>query len=456
MKRKISCTKSELELNKVIKIQQDKLSELQKDSIQSQSVLENRITESELILEKLGYSLPTYSESSPSNNNDVIIIRSWEDIVTEANGKYNMPITFEDIFTPEELKSNEEYIIKLRNEFNNIHKLDLIDLSIPILAGILSALINIVLVGIPQKTNQGISAGPLSNYVRNLFEKVLPPDEMEKLANKKFVKVPFDAQDNRNTIIDVEGLSAYYHRLLSLGHDPILAFIVGVLDVLKGTMTTIDKSGKIVIQSLEQYADRKETSLFKAIVKVFLHLASDVNTSMGLPAPLMGLFNLLQCGEIGDENQTIAEIVQGMYFEGYDFIHFCSMSIPTMITEVIVRISYGIKRKIEGHKHYIPIINSREKYPKLGTELFISHTISTGINAGYVYVSKNPLSINYPQWILFIKYSFLQLKWILIQKPNMRNKYVQNYIDDEWSEVYTDMKNTWNTFCKNKTIIDVS
>ncbi len=31
---------------------------------------------------------------------------------------------------------------------------------------------------------------------------------------------------------------------------------------------------------------------------------------MGLPAPLMGLFNLLQFGEIGKEEETIAQIVQ--------------------------------------------------------------------------------------------------------------------------------------------------
>ena len=38
----------------------------------------------------------------------------------------------------------------------------------------------------------------------------------------------------------------------------------------------------------------------------------------------MSLFDFLQFGKIGADDQTIAEIVQGMYFEGYDFIHFCS------------------------------------------------------------------------------------------------------------------------------------
>ena len=84
-------------------------------------------------------------------------------------------------------------------------------------------------------------------------------------------------------------------------------------------MTTIDKTGKIVSQVMENYADRKESDKFAAIAKQINHLKSDVTTSMGLPAPLMGLFNLFQFGSIGEEEQTIADIVQGMYFEGYDF-----------------------------------------------------------------------------------------------------------------------------------------
>lgn len=72
----------------------------------------------------------------------------------------------------------------------------------------------------------------------------------------------------------------------------------------------------------------------------------------------MGLFNFLQFGSIGKEEQTIAEIVQGMYYEGYDFIHFCSMSIPAMIIEVVVRLGYAFKRIKEGYplKESIPFL----------------------------------------------------------------------------------------------------
>ena len=118
---------------------------------------------------------------------------------------------------------------------------------------------------------------------------------------------------------------------------------------MTGRMTTIDKTGKIVSQVMENYADRTEKDVFAAIAKQIIHLKSDITTSMGLPAPMMGLFNFFRFGSIGEYEQTVAEIVQGMYYEGYDFIHFCSLSIPIMVTEVIVRISYAIKRIKEGN-----------------------------------------------------------------------------------------------------------
>ena len=85
---------------------------------------------------------------------------------------------------------------------------------------------------------------------------------------------------------------------------------------------------------------RKESDIFEAIAKQIIHFKSDITTSMGLPVPLMGLFNLFgTLGSIGEEEQIIAEIVQGMDYEGYDFIHFWSMSVSTMIIEIIIKMA---------------------------------------------------------------------------------------------------------------------
>lgn len=450
-------SEDEQQMNNVLKYQDDQLKELLADSRKTRNETDAEIEAIEAWLRKRGLdpskvAKAPYTSEAPKK---VMVLPSWENLCAEAESVVGTSCELESIFTAAELKGNEIALRQLNEEFNQIHRLDKTDITISAIAGIVGAAVDILMVGIPQKGPEGLEAGPLSDFIRKKFDEVFPEAEMEKLANSKESKVSFDAQDNRNTTIRVEGLSAYYHRLLSLGHDPLLGFVVGVFDILTGRMTTIDKTGKIVSQVMENYADRKESDIFAALAKQLAHFKSDITTSMGLPAPLMGLFNLFQFGSIGEYEQTVAEIVQGMYYEGYDFIHFCSMSIPVMITEVIVRISYAIKRIKEGERirGSIPFSLDRNKHPKLATMLFIAHSGATAINAGKVYFTKNPMAINYPQWIAFAKYSYKQLKWAVVEKPFAREAYVSGKLEDSWKELEAEISNSYNEFSKDYYVV---
>ena len=436
---KYKYSETEQQINGVLKYHNEELKKI-KAARPTTFELDSRIQESEDLLRMLRYTeMPMVSKREEPKK--VMVVPSWENLCFEAEQAVGSGHALESIFTEEELKQNRQEISMLNAEYDQLHHLDKYDIAISVAAGLLGAAVDILLVGIPQKTPEGLKGGPLANYVRDWFDKKFPQEEMEKLANSKVSKVPYDAQDNRNTSIYVEGLSAYYHRLLSLGHDPLLGLIFGVADILAGRMTTIDKTGKIVSQVMENYADRKETDIFAAIAKQIIHFKSDITTSMGLPAPIMGLFNLLQFGKIGEYEQTIAEIVQGMYYEGYDFIHFCTLSIPVMIVEVVTRIGYAFKRIKEGYsvKESIPFSLNREKHPKLATMLFVGQPAATAVNAGKVYFTHNPMAINYPQWIAFAKYSFKQLKWALMEKPKARDAYVHGKLNEQLSEVLEDV-----------------
>lgn len=454
---KFKYSEDEQKIVNVLKYQDIQLNEMLADKNNNKAKTEAEIEVLESLLRKMGKdpSKLQIKSSVSTVKQKYIVVPSWDQLCKEAESVVGGNCELESIFTQEELNSNTEYINRLQKEFNQIHNLDKIDIAIAAIAGIIAGAVDILLVGIPQRSKDGLKGGALSNYIRDYFDKILPPEEMEKLANSKESKVPFDAQDNRNTNIRVEGLSAYYHRLLQLGHDPILGFIVGVMDIMTGKMTTIDKTGKFVSQAMENYAERVEPDIFKAFAKELAHLKSDITTSMGLPAPLMSLFNLLQFGSIGEEELTIAEIVQGMYYEGYDFIQFCSSSVPVMLIEVIVRLSYAIKRIKEGHslKESIPFSLNRDKNPKLATMLFIAHSAATGINAGKVYFTQNPVAINYPQWIAFSKYSYKQLKWTLINKPQAREKYISGILNSELDSVLSEIDASFDEFTKDAIVL---
>lgn len=438
---RLNYSDEEMNINSVLVYQDE---ELQSIVMPDSKNLEERISTSEKLLSDLGYALPKRNNALAFKAN--LVMPTWEELSKTAIEHVGTETKLEDLFTEEELCLNSLTVRKLNDQYNQLHKLDKFDILISVSAGLLAATVDILLVGIPQKTPDGLKAGSLSNYIRDTFNERFPSDELEKLANSKVSKVPYDAQDNRNTLINVDGLSAYYHRLLSLGHDPLLGFVFGVADILTGRMTTIDKTGRVVSQVMGCYANRVEADIFSALAKQLAHLKSDVVTSMGLPAPLFGLLNLFQFGSIGEYEQTIAEIVQGMYFEGYDFVHFCSMSIGAIIIEVAVRMGYAIKRIKDGFdiKDAVPFESDHTKKPKLGTMLFIANAIAAAINLGKIAFTKNPLSINYPQWLAFARYSFQQARWALFTKPELRDRYVLDTITSDLDDIYEQADKIFN------------
>ena len=434
---------AEQELNAVLGFQDAQLKDI---SMPDMSDAEKTISSSEALLESLGYDLPHGDNAIDEHPLQlktiprVTVLPSWEALLSEATATGHSNDTLESLFSEEELRANSEAIRRLNAEYDTIHQLDQLDIAISAGAGLLAAAIDILLVGFPKKTGEGVKAGPLSNYIRDHIENSLSPEQIRRLERAS--KVPYDAPINDGfTTTRVEGLGPGMHRLYSLGHDPLLGLVVGVSDILTGQMTTIDKNGKVVVQAIERYAHLQKTDIVQALLTQILHFFSDVTTPAGLPAPGTALFNLMQFGDIGKERATIAEIVQGMYYEGYDFVQFCAQSIPVAVSEVVVRFAYAL-RKIKGGtpvKEAIPFSTDRSRHPKLGTMLFISHSIATAANAGRIAFTKDPMAISYAQWIAFAKYSYQQLKWVLLEKPEARDKFVRTEITEQTQEVYDEI-----------------
>lgn len=423
----------------------------------TRQTLNARIAESRALLLSIGLKGEPEPAQQGTHHPQVareLVIRPFSELLEDALARQPGKVGFEDLFSATEIDANRDYIRQLNADFDAVHKLDAVDVIIPALAGILSGAVDCALGGFVRVGSGVNTPNTMSQFVQEIFDKALPAETIKKLED--IAKVPYDAfnYDNKGNVIVatiVEGLSAIFHHEVSLAHDPILGFIFGTLDMMQGTVTTLDFNGQFVIQAAEGFSDRKAQGVFEALATVFLHMLSDVNGSssaknggMGLPVPLMALFNKLQFGRVGD-TETISELVKSMFYQGYDFRHFCSMSIPVMITEVIVRVSYFAKRLHEGYSisEATPVGPSHTSKPKLATMLFIGHSASTAINAAKVAFTENPLDINYPQWLAFTRYSVKQLQWALIDKPALRDQYVRGAINDEWNQLSTQVDSLW-------------
>lgn len=252
---------------------------------------------------------------------------------------------------------------------------------------------------------------------------------------EKVCKVPYDQSVNP----DIAGFTPKTHRMLNLGHDPLLGMFFGIFDIFNGSMTAFDINGKLHV--VKTFVPDTGTKLLSPLIWLG-HLVSDLCTKMGLPIPGWGFTQLLQFGSFGEKDRTIADITKYMYLKGYDVRHFASMSIVPGTIELIIRAYHLLSNNLNKKEELFSpdqqtilyketeIINSNMKLHKM---LFYSHLIATSGNALKIFGSgNNPLALNLPQWIAFAKECQAVGKIVTRnQKPDMiiRNR---SKIDEEW------------------------
>lgn len=284
-------TDEERDINAVLANQDALLKSISMPDLQQ---VEASIANSEMLLGSLSYASPIDSDqlenvaTAKQNIRHAMRAPSWEDVLEEAllNGAAGAEL--EDLFSEEELQENARAVRLLNEEYNQIHHLDELDVAIAVVAGLLSAAVDILLVGVPQKTRGGMTAAPLSNYIRDHIESIFTPEQLKRL--EAAAKVPYDAPINKGfTETRVEGLCPGMHRLYSLGHDPLLGLVVGASDILTSRMTTIDKKGRIVSQVIERYADRTENFCSQSAYQADNAFLLGCVDACGTPCPLHGI-----------------------------------------------------------------------------------------------------------------------------------------------------------------------
>jgi hypothetical protein len=126
---------------------------------------------------------------------------------------------------------------------------------------------------------------------------------------------------------------------------------------------------------------------------------------------------------------------------GYDFRHFLASSVPVLIVEAVVRIAYFAKALSEGKSltEAVPLGNA----PKLRTQLFTAHAVATAANAGKVYVTQNPLAVNWPQWLAFFRYLLPQAHWLLVGAERERARHIDAHLDRTWGELDEENARLW-------------
>ncbi len=292
-----------------------------------------------------------------------------------------------------------------------------------VLAGFVATLLDVFLVRIPTDVTFLGKAQPGSPLTQWMRKNSKPVHDRYLRHLEKAAKVPYDMSIGKT----VEGLRPGVHRLMSFGHDPVLGFIFGVIDIMGGTGTLIDMNGKVRRVGTTMSPE----GLTAAFLKVFLHLLSDMFTSAGIQPPFFTLLQLLKTKSpfvLGPSGERVSwtDVARYMYAHGYDLRHFATMGIVPASVEMVIRGWWLCRSFEEGGKPELA-------RAKLTSMLMLGHAMAASGNllkTGVIF-GMNPLAINWAEMLALFPATVAWLRESLKRERTIRDR-----LDAEWVSIY--------------------
>ena len=315
------------------------------------------------------------------------------------------------------------------------------DVGVVALAVLVGAMTDYLLVATPGGSFKGKPqrGSPLTAWMKEQSKKLAPmtgSDDLERNAFQQWVaelttaaeqwaKVPYDV------ISPKLGLTPNAHRLAALGHGPLLGLVFGVGDILSGTCTFIDKSGKWRV--IDVPGHEGSSNVLEAMVKVVVHGFSDVFTERGLPPPFLTAFQLVGAKSgftlrEGGDPVPVRDVVRYMYSNGYDLRHFVTMKISPAIAEVILWAYHGIRAHAASSEPAEVGISDRLKREQMQA-LTHGALASANILKTALY-GWNPMAINLAQFVTLAK-RMLSLMKLAAE----RDRLLRQRLDDGWKDL---------------------
>ena len=375
------------------------------------------VTAGSLAASKQGH-LERMSRRAPLPESDT------SELYRDAEAAHPGEISAHDLLTAYDRRTVDARIARHVDDFNARFGLDRWDYAIAGASGLVGAMFDLLCVAPPAKPTTAWDAkvdGVFNEAVRRAFDRLLPPDVSEALAGANKIGSA-DASKVAQLVGAAPGsLNPTNHRLRALSHDPVLGFLFGVLDMMRGTCTVVGNDG---IQVLEGAEGPNGTGIFASLGRMFGHLASDLNApsangnrGMGLPAPFMGIMRMFNGIPVGESN--LGKQVEYMYVNGYDFRQFVATSIPALIMEVLMRVCYAAKQmKLANQPLGQAVVETlpTRMNPRFRMMLAMGYGCMASVNAGRVYVNQNVMALNYAAWMGLVWNGFHALKWALLDK----------------------------------------
>ncbi len=379
-------------------------------------------------------------------------LETWDEIVRQANEYCPTPVALEDIMSASEIDASFRELDAINKEFSRqtslINKTDLSFLAIATALQVTKALL---FPYIAAKAGYGSGFDPNKRMAHN--DKSIEQKHREandafkekKLAGNKgktgywinilYQTPPYDI--TRGSPAAGIQLHGGEHRLYTLGHDPILGWLFGTMNILTDIITTNDFQSRRVqrnpmiilpgnvpistmVQESQEMIQADRLNLPAAIFAQAQHLKSDEFTKAGLPVPVLAVINEQFASKLYKEHYDALCFSQDAKIVGASFI-------ISVLIDMIIGLTHGIFRN-ESVPKDIYEVRTRKI-------LLISNSIasaSTIINAS---ITSNPKNLDIGSLLNTVTHLFLDIRFIARIKQEYIEAQIQNRLQAEFEEI---------------------
>ncbi len=455
---KFKYSNDELEINKVLKMNQDASNELLGDvtKADTRKVADDNIDSSIELLRSLGKNkdvIKLSTEIMEKGQSRTLehrpVLESWEEIVATANLCEPQIVELEDIMTESEILTAFQELDEIEAKFSKktsiVNKTDLAFLFV---ATAMQVVKSLVFPYVADKFGYGESFNPEDRLDHN--DKSI--EKAHREANDKFrddklkrnptghwinilyQTVPYDITKGSSELgINMGGR---YHRMYTLGHDPILGWIFGTANILTDCITfnnfhtnritrvdPITGGAKmkitpevvplpIMFQECFEEIKGDKLNLPAALFAQAQHLKSDEFTKLGLPVPILETINEKFASKLYSEHYDALCLARDIKIIGASFV-------VSKLFDMIISLVHGLFRDASENKDLYEVRTRKI--------LLISNAIassSTVINAA---ITQNPKNLDIGSLLNTATHLFSDVRFI----ARIKKEFIESEISEK-------------------------
>lgn len=449
----------ERDLNKILKMNLDASKAIQGDSemASTRKEADDAIASSLELLQSLGKEkdVDKLAQEVAEHGKDRHLehrpeIEPWEEIVRQANEYCPAPVVLEDIMSGREIQAAFDERDGIRERFaKKTSIINPTDLSFLTVATALQVAKSLIFPYVAGMFNYGgKDLGPRYKHDAKEIK------DAQNMANDEFMHrhwrregkgrwatiltqtPPYDiAVGSRALGINMGG--GNYHRMYTLGYDPILGWIFGTMNILTDIITLNNFSSYRVsrnpmwitnefvpmgcmVQESYEIAQADYLNLPAVIFAQAQHLESDKYTVCGLPVPILSTFNEDAARSLYKKHYDALCLARDAKIVGASFI-------LSKLFDIVISLVHGLFRP-EGEDKDLFECRTRKI-------LLISNSIastSTIIHAG---ITANPKNLDIGSLLNTVTHLFTDIRFILRVKQEFIDSEISSRLQKELSEV---------------------